>query len=84
MNATQYKEAVDFDQNLKVGQAGVVHWTNCGNHYAAPGIVTKLNPKSVRVKLSAAIGEYPLGQIITVPRISNWSGWTANNSFWKN
>ena len=84
MNATQYKEAVDFDQNLKVGQAGVVRWTNCGRYFSAPGIITKLNQKSVKVKLSTAVGDYPLGQVITVPRISNWNGWTVNNSFWKN
>lgn len=53
----QFEAALQFDRTLAVGQRAYVRWTSCGNAYAALGEVAKVNPKSVRVKLFAAIYE---------------------------
>lgn len=46
MNADEYKEFVQFDKNLSIGQEVVARWTNCNNYYAAKSKITKL--KKVR------------------------------------
>ena len=38
-----------------LGQNVIVRWTNTGNQYQAPGIVTKVNVKTAHVTLTAEI-----------------------------
>jgi len=64
---------------LKTGDKVIVKWTNSFNIYSAPAIVSKINSKSFRVKLTGGIkGLYPVGQEFPVPRFLG-SGWSDNN-----
>ena len=52
--------------DFKVGERLKHHWTNSYNFYSADVEVIKVNPKSVRIKLLTAPGEYEIGRVWTV------------------
>ena len=70
---------LEFESHLMRGSLVIVRWTNCGNQWQAPGWVSKLNRRSLRVTLSEAIeGHYPTGQEIIIPR-SLAKEWSTSN-----
>lgn len=64
---TQQGQPVLYTSNLTEGQEVSIRWTSCGAAYAAYGLITKINKKSVKVKLPKAISGYPEGFIVTIP-----------------
>lgn len=84
MNAEEFKSLVDEDRRLALGLDVTVYWTNSNRYFRARGKVSKLNEKSVKVRLEEHVGKdffggYPVGHQITVPRILAIERWTANN-----
>jgi len=79
MNATEFKGLLQLDATLKPGDTVHAMWTNSGHYYECPGTIVRLNDKSVVVALSTAIDSYPAGHKITVPRITDFKRWNANN-----
>jgi hypothetical protein len=74
-------DVMRFDANLGVGYTVEVRWTSNHCHYRGVGTVTKLNACSLRVKLADAVGNYPAGLVVTVPRCTFRSieRWSWNN-----
>ncbi len=85
MGPEDFKAALAEDRALVVGQPATVYWTNCGDAYAGKGVVSKVNAKSLRVRLTEPVGRhdgyegYPVGREIIVPRITAITRWTWNN-----
>jgi len=83
MTADEYREAVEFEDSLEVGDTVTVRWTCCGTAYAASAMITKINKKSFITSLNTAVGDdeggYPKGNRIKAPRITDLRGWTVNN-----
>lgn len=84
MNAVEFRQLVDEDEALVLGAPVVVRWTSCYRVFRAKGHVSKVNLKSIRVRLDHDIqinGKpgYPEGQEIIVPRLADFKRWTANN-----
>jgi hypothetical protein len=69
--------AMVLDRSLRLGSKVTVHWTFDGRRFHGPGLITKVNPKSVVVGLTDNIGEaadgwiYHVGHQITVPRFGH-------------
>lgn len=84
MGPEEFKAAIDFDKNLQIGQIVEVRWTNSHRYFRAKAEIVKLNEKSLKAKLLEAVGtgmmSYPMGQVISTPRIADFKGWTWNNS----
>jgi hypothetical protein len=89
MNADEFRVLAKEDQTLAVGDEVTVYWTSSGRYFRGRGKVSKLNEKSVKVRLEEHVakewyGGYPVGHQITVPRILAIERWTANNCVRKN
>ena len=81
MEATEWKEQMQFEDSLKKGIVGVARWTNCGNYFAANAEIIKVNAQSVKAKLiNGVYPSYSDGFIITLPRFGN-KRWSCNNCF---
>lgn len=74
-----YLKAVRDDARVAVGDRAVAHWTSCGRVWRGAGVVTKVNAKTLRVRLSEAVGPYPAGFEVRVPRAVDPFGWTWAN-----
>ena len=86
VTADEVRQIIDFEAGLQVGQDVTVRWT-CGYYYQAKGKVSKINAKSLRVRLTEDISRegkvvYPFGREIVVPRIMD-PRWSINNSAYK-
>lgn len=64
------------DEKLVVGLTVNVFWKSAGRSWQSWGVIEKINPSSVKVRL---VGYPPAAPLITVPRIDNIKQWTANN-----
>lgn len=74
MDETQFRELLDEDRGLALGDPVTVFWTSCGRHFSARGKITKVNEKSVRVGLEEHVGKdwyggYKVGHQISAPRV---------------
>lgn len=63
-------EVMKFDEGLAVGDEVEVRWTSNHDHFAGLATITKLNDCSLKAKLSDAVGSYPAGYVVTVPRLN--------------
>lgn len=79
MSAEEYKAALHFERELKVGDKCLARWTNCGYGYEAEAEVVAVNPKSYGVCITKDIDGYPAGHHLNIPRILNWKKWSWNN-----
>lgn len=83
MTGKELQQLFDFDAALTIGQIVEIRWTNSHHYFHAKAKVVKLNEKSVKAELLVAVGvppmNYPVGQVISAPRIKNFKGWTCNN-----
>jgi hypothetical protein len=84
MNAVEFRQLVDEDEALVLGAPVVVRWTSCYRAFRANGHVSKVNRKSILVRLDHEIlidGKlgYPEGHEIMAPRLADFKRWTANN-----
>lgn len=84
MTGDEFKKLIEEDRSLTLGLDVTVFWTNSNRYFRARGKVSKLNEKSVKVRLEEAVGQdffggYPVGHQITVPRIMAIERWTCNN-----
>ena len=84
MSITMLQRLLDEDDALVVGSRVTVYWTASGRHYVAPGTVSKVNEKSVRVKLSKYVPTslddgYKEGHEICVPRVLKSGTWSWSN-----
>jgi hypothetical protein len=61
------------ETELSVGLPVIVRWTNCNRQYEGRGEVSKINKKTVRVRLTEHVPSqigysgYPVGHVIIVP-----------------
>lgn len=78
MNPADFKRVVEEDKLLKVGDEVIAHWTSSGACYAAKATITKLNIKSLKVRLLQSQGPYNEGHPITCPRALSRE-WTWDN-----
>jgi hypothetical protein len=76
--------AMVFDRSIRQGSKVVVRWTYDGRCFHGPGLVARLNPKSIVVALTESVGDgggdplYRQGHQITVPRFGH-GHYSANN-----
>jgi hypothetical protein len=56
-----------YSDGLSIGQELDIRWTSCGAAYAAYGPVTKINKKSIKVRLERELSGYPAGFEVTIP-----------------
>jgi len=75
----EYLKALADDGRVAVGDGAVAYWTSCGRHYRGVGTVSKVSAKSLRVRLAEAVGPYPVGFEVRVPRACDLFGWTWAN-----
>lgn len=77
-------DALRFDAALAPDLAIEARWTSCGRAYTAQATITKVNTKSVRVRLEEAIDTpaagilYPRGHALALPRLAA-KEYSANN-----
>jgi hypothetical protein len=74
MDANQFRNAIDFDRSLAVGQVVEARWTANHCEHAVRAEIVKLNEKSLRVKLLEEVStvggfKYPVGHSISLPRL---------------
>ena len=79
MSAEEYREAMCFERELKVGDRCLARWTNCGYCYEAEVEVVAINPKSYGVRITKDIDGYPAGHHLNIPGILNCKKWSWNN-----
>lgn len=72
------KDLLTTCRDLEFGQTIEARWTNCGSYYRATATVTKINKKSLKAELVEAVGPYPAGFVVTLPRVWNRT-WSPNN-----
>lgn len=77
-------DTMKWERTLQVGSRVEVRWTWGGGYYGGPGVVTKLNMASAKVRTDAEV-RYMGGGVapreITAPRctMSTMNRWSANN-----
>jgi hypothetical protein len=84
MTGDQFRQVIDFENNLRAGHKVRINWTNSGNFLTAKATVVKVNEKSVVVTLDQHVwpdyhGGWPVGHRIRVPRIMAMREWSCNN-----
>lgn len=83
MTGEQFKTVVEFDANLKIGDIVYFRFTNNNRYRRVQVRIVKLNAKSVIGESLADyvtdLGTYSTGFRFKVPRITDMTGWTANN-----
>ena len=82
---TDFKEAMNIDRSLTVGQPVEARWTWCHGYYAANAVIVKVNKKSVRVELLEDVDSmftrdiaWPKGRELRMPRFMT-TEWSVNN-----
>lgn len=74
----EFTAAWALDRRLAKGARVEVRWTSAGRFFRGTGTVAKVNAKSVRVTLDAAVEPYPAGFAVSAPRI-NTTPWSYSN-----
>lgn len=74
-----YRESVEWEASVKVGDEAIARWTNCGHYHTTVVRVRKINGKSFGVDIVAPLDGYPAGWHIGVPRIADIRRWSYNN-----
>lgn len=84
MTGDEFKRLMDEDRSFLIADCVTVFWTNSGRYLRGKGKITKINEKTIRVRLEEHVatehfGGYPVGQVIIAPRIMNIDRWSMNN-----
>jgi len=84
VTAEEFRQVVNFENSLKIGDTVMAHWTNCGYDWAGKAEVVAINRKSFGVRLIEDVGDpkgmgYPAGQRLNIPRLVQIERWSVNN-----
>lgn len=79
MKAEEFRQVINFENSLRVGDTAVAYWTNCGNWCSGKVEIVAINRKSFRVRLVEDVEGYPAGQRLNIPRLMQIERWSVNN-----
>ena len=79
MKPSRYRELMNWDKSLKIGDLIQARFTNCFNSFCFKGKITKLNDNTLRVIAINCLTGYDANKEFLIRRFCDFQKWTSQN-----